>query len=110
MNKKTYEINGTKFRVKDDFTLEEAENIQQLFNGMYEDGHNSTAYIKKFLSSVLQPSDLLFDAEGFDFGKTGESVAMEVIKDFFLLRLKSAAAITDCLNGLMKEFSPPALS
>jgi hypothetical protein len=106
MNKKIYEISGAWFRMKDDFTLEEAENIQNLFNGMYEEGNNSTAYIKKFLAAVLQPVDMLLDLSGIDFGKTREPVAMDVIKDFFLLRLKSTAAITEYLDGLMKEFSP----
>lgn len=108
MLKKVYDINGNKFRLKEDFTLEESEIIQNLIQGFYEEGNNYTAGIKKFLSLVLQPDNHEANIVEFDFGPAKESAAREIIRDFFLSRLKSAAAMTDYLNSLMKEFSLPA--
>jgi hypothetical protein len=107
MLKKVYDINGNKFRLKEDFTLEESEIIQNLIQGLYEEGNNYTAGIKKFLSLVLQPDNHEVNTVEFDFGQIKESAAREIIRDFFLSRLKSAAAMTDYLNSLMKEFSLP---
>jgi hypothetical protein len=107
MLKKNYDLNGNNFRLKEDFTLEESEIIQNLIQGFYEEGNNYTSGIKKFLSLVLQPDNPEVNTVDFDFGPAKESVAREIIRDFFLSRLKSAAAMTDYLNSLMKEFSLP---
>ncbi len=113
MQRKTYLINGKKFLLKEDFTIEECEEIQKLMEQIYESGSgNSTAIysfggIKKFLSKSLSPAEEIKAGDETDFGKAAESVALEVIKDFFLRRLRLTNSTAEYFKALMKEFGTP---
>ena len=102
---KSYSIKNINFKLKTDLTLDEAEEVQELFKNLFirEDqfdggtwlvsGNFSNSEIKKFLSIALEPVELTGKTESrtideFDFGKAKESEAIEVIKDFFLHRIK----------------------
>lgn len=101
MSKKIYKIVNVDFVLKTDLTLDEAEEVQELFKNLFIQGEQaeeqtglvtgsfSNTEIKKFLSIALEP--VCTEAklyEGFDFGKAKETVVVEVIKDFFLYRIK----------------------
>jgi hypothetical protein len=102
---KTYCIDNLNFRLKADLTLDEAGDVEELFKNLFVqceqvEGQNglvtgsfSNSEIKKFLSIALEPVSSSDKQEGsfydgFDFGKAKESVAVEVIKDFFLYRIR----------------------
>jgi len=103
---KSYTINNINFKLKTDLTLDEAEEIQGLFQNLFiQEGQTagqsgsvtgsfSNSEIKKFLSIALEPVCLPDKTGGkmceeFDFGKTKESIVVEIIKDFFLHRIKN---------------------
>lgn len=105
MAKRIYNINDKNFILKTDLTLDEAEEVQELFQNLFIQegqaegqsgfvtGSFSNSEIKKFLSIALEPASPPVKAEGklyeeFDFGKANESVVVEIIKDFFLHRIK----------------------
>ena len=121
MSQKTYTISHTNFTLKSDLTLDEAEEVEQLFQNLFirEEqaaggktglitGSFSNSEIKRFLSIALEPEDRpgkrregINDA--FDFGKINESMAVEVIKDFFLLRIKKFQDFTANYAGSMRQ-------
>ena len=104
---KSYLINKINFSLKSDLTLDEAEEVQELFQNLFikseqingqsgspaglVTGSFSNAEIKRFLSIVLEPATMpgaIEEKPNIDFGRVKESVAVEVIKDFFLNRIK----------------------
>lgn len=107
MQKKTYKINDRVFYLKEDLTVEENETIRNLLNNLYSGEDNYSGGIKKFLSMVLIPADTKNSTGEIDFGQTLESVALEVIKDFFLKRMRLTAAMADYFMNLTKEFNLP---
>jgi len=111
MLKKTYQIDGVKFKLKEDLTVEESGTVQDILNDIYSAGEESrggfapAGSIKKFLSIVLQAENGKDELIGIDFGKAKESVAEEVVKDFFLKRVRLTAAATDYFRSLTKELN-----
>jgi hypothetical protein len=110
MQKKVYQIEKSKFLLKEDLTVEESEKVQKLLNTFYSAGENYVGEnmpveeIKQFLSLVLEPENSSVAENTVDFGKAKESVVLEVIKDFFLRRMRLAMNITGYFRNLMKEF------
>lgn len=110
MQKKVYQIENAKFQLKEDLTVEESEKVQKLLNAFYSAGESYVSEnmpadeIKKFLSLVLEPEKASIPETVVDFGKAKESVVLEVIKDFFLRRMRLAMNITGYFKSLMKEF------
>jgi hypothetical protein len=98
MEEKTYIIDNVKFRLKIDFTLDETDQLQEIFSKLYTPdrktiaGNFTSKEIKTFLELVLEPQDKIH--EGFSFGKAKESVQLEVFKDFFLNRIGRAGDLT----------------
>ncbi len=109
MHIKHYQIEHMKFRLKEDLTVEESEKVQLILNSFYSAGEDyvnenmQAGDIKKFLSIVIEPEEP--DSTGVvpDFGKAKESVVMEIIKDFFLRRMRLAMNMTAYFRNLMKE-------
>ena len=106
MQLKAYEIEGAKYFLKEDLTLEESEQVQKLMNTLYTAGNNPnenypSGEIRKFLALVLEQTESSI-AET-DFGKVKESIALEVIKDFFLRRMRLTLNTADYFRSLMKE-------
>jgi hypothetical protein len=114
---KTYTINKISFKLKSDITLDEAEEVQELFKNLFIQeeqldglvtGSFSNSEIKRFLSIALEatPTSDKTEAklyEGFDFGKVKESTAVEVIKDFFLCRIKNYQDFTSSYVKSIKQ-------
>ena len=121
---KHYSINNTNFTLKPDLTLDEAEEVQQLFQNLFiqeEQASGATAgqtglitgsfsntEIKRFLTIALEPESLpgkpreVINDE-IDFGKIKESTAVEIIKDFFLLRIKKFQDFTMNYSGSIRQ-------
>ncbi|MDR3625271.1 MAG: hypothetical protein P4L45_00475 [Ignavibacteriaceae bacterium] len=115
---KYYLISDIKFRLKTDLTLDEAEEVQELFKNLFLQGGQAdeqsglvtgtftNAEIKKFLSIALEPTDVSNNAgkkfiEEFDFGRAKETVAIEIIRDFFLHRIKKYQDFTlSCADSI----------
>jgi hypothetical protein len=117
---KSYLINGVNFKLKTDLTLDEAEEVQELFKNLFiQDGQTgeqsgqvtgtfTNTEIKKFLSIALEPDGSYNKTrdkftEEFDFGKAKETVAIEIIKDFFLHRIKKYQDFTLSCGELIKQ-------
>jgi hypothetical protein len=114
---KTYTINKINFKLKSDLTLDEAEEVQELFKNLFIQeeqtgglvtGSFSNSEIKRFLSIVLEPASNkdkteVKQYEEFDFGKVKESTAVEVIKDFFLYRIKKYQDFTNSYAESIKQ-------
>lgn len=114
MQRKTYTIGSDVFYLKDDLTVEESESVQELIDGLYEQEQNnrsgsiSRCGIKKFLALVLEPAGCSRLQNETDFGKAKESVVLDVIKDFFLRRMRLTVSITDYFRSLTRgENAPP---
>lgn len=109
MQKKMYQIDEAQYRLKEDLTVEESETVQELLDGFYTAGENCRngiiphQGIRKFLSLVLEPENAGRGVSESDFGKARESVVLEVIKDFFLRRMRLTAAMADYFRNLMQE-------
>lgn len=115
---KYYLISDIKFRLKTDLTLDEAEEVQELFKSLFLQGGQAdeqsglvtgtftNAEIKKFLSIALEPVDVPNNAgekfiEEFGFGRVKETVAIEIIRDFFLHRIKKYQDFTlSCADSI----------
>lgn len=99
-----YEIAGIKFNLKTDLELDESIEISNLMKKLYSESSNtitgefSGEEMKRFLWIVLEPCGNKPLLENFTFGKTKESVQLEVFKDFFLDRVKKA-------NSLAEDFA-----
>jgi len=121
---KHYSIKNKNFTLKSDLTLDEAEEVQQLFQNLFIQeeqaaditsgqtglitGSFSNSEIKRFLSIALEPECIPGKSredinDEFDFGKIKESTAVEVIKDFFLLRIKKFQDFTLNYAGSMRQ-------
>jgi len=121
MQTKTYTINNVNFRLKTDLTLDEAEQVQGLFNNLFiRDGQSvdeegmvggsfTNSEIKKFLSIALEPAVIPANSckqviEEFDFGSAKESVVIEIIRDFFLYRIKKFQDFTlSCAESIKQH-------
>jgi hypothetical protein len=116
MQKKIYQIEEAKYHLKEDLTVEESETLQELLDGFYTAGENCQngiiphTGIRRFLSLVLEPEDSQKQVNESDFGKARESVVLEVIKDFFLRRMRLTAAMAEYFRSLMKEGTMPPVS
>lgn len=89
-----YKINKKTFGLKD-LTLDESDEVNLILNGSTELDNKST---KTFLKIVLEPTP-----NDEDLTKCTESVALEVLKDFFSLRLKRGKNMTDYFKSLLKD-------
>jgi hypothetical protein len=113
MQKKVYQIEEDRYHLKEDLTVEESETVQELLDGFYaageecRDGVVPRGGIRKFLSLVLECDNKEKEVNEADFGKARESVVLEVIKDFFLRRMRLTAAMTDYLRSLIQEQTLP---
>jgi hypothetical protein len=131
MINKSYTINNKNFKLKTDLTLDEAEEVQELFKNLFisdeqasgqeyradgmsgvVSGSFSNTEIKRFLSLTLEPQypNTGPGSKGFgefDYGKVKESVAIEVIKDFFLHRIKKYQDFTQsCAESMKLQLRP----
>ena len=120
MMQKSYSINNANFKLKQDLTLDESEEVQELFQNLFirenqtkgqqvlVTGSLSNSEVKKILSIVLEPvSQPGGPGENkcreFDFGMTKESVVVEIIKDFFLNRIMKYQNFTASCTESIKQ-------
>lgn len=111
MQKKIYKINENNFSLKEDLTVEESEEVQELLNDFYSSGENGIiphGGIRRFLSLVLCAENNDEQTLLADFGKAKESVVLEVIKDFFLRRMRLTASMADYFRNLAQEQNLPS--
>jgi hypothetical protein len=111
MENKTYTIDNTKFILKTDLTLDEGEEVQELFSGLFAQDNTISGNfkMKRFLELVLEPAEGNLP-DNFNFGKTKESVQMEVFKDFFLSRVTKGMRITKDFAELIADQQKPSKS
>jgi hypothetical protein len=114
MENKTYTIDNTKFILKTDLTLDEGEEVQELLSGLFTQdntikGTFTGKQMKRFLELVLEPAEGNLP-DNFNFGKTKESVQMEVFKDFFLSRVTKGMRITKDFAELIADQQKPSKS
>lgn len=107
---KIYKIGHNEFRLKTDLTLDESERIQEVIKNIYTPdgktfaGNITGSEIKLFLSLSLEQiiapgTKSNSDNSNIDFGKATESVVAEILKDFFLNRLKRFQVFTNYYEG-----------
>lgn len=106
MQKKIYTVDGVGFSLKEDLTLEENEEVRRLIGGFYS-GSGGRGAMEKFLAMVLESGDKKFIPGKFNFGRAKESVVTEIVKDFFLRRMKSASVTALYFENLTKEYAQP---
>ncbi len=97
---KTYLIADKKFSIKD-LTLKESKEINKLLNldGVTDNmavNFDNEENIKKFLAIVLIDENGRQESPGF-FDNAIEKTVLEVVKDFFLIRINQAKDIQNFL-------------
>jgi hypothetical protein len=111
---KTYTIDNHKFILNTDLTLDEGEEVQKFMSKLFAQdkttiaGSYTSDEIKRFFEIVLTPIGEL--PKDFSFGKTKESVQMEVFKDFFLSRVTKGMRITKDFAELIADQQKPSKS
>lgn len=88
--KKKYIINKHQFTLKEDYTLDDLDEVQGILRDMSATdnvitGKVSNKELKRFLELVTEPIGKLPD--NFNYNAS-EKAAMEVFKDFFLSRIE----------------------
>lgn len=97
---KTYTIDGKEFTLKD-LTLDEADEVNKLINTVNGGAEISNKNSKRFLQIVLAPVEP--DTKGIDFGKCTETVALEVMKDFFSAKIASGESLKNFFKTLIAK-------
>jgi hypothetical protein len=111
---KTYTIDKYKFTLNTDLTLDEGEEVQKFMSKLFAQdqmtiaGSYTSEEIRRFFEIVLTPIGEL--PKDFSFGKTKESVQMEVFKDFFLHRVNLGKSIVKGLSELTEQQPKPSES
>lgn len=86
-----YQIDNHKFTLKQNYTLNELDKLNNIFSKVNVHGNNiiqtaiTNADLKDFLSTVLLRVDT--SESETDYGKADEMTIMEIMKDFFLSRI-----------------------
>ena len=101
---KTYEIDGKGFRLKD-LTLDEADEVNKIISLEGKELAVSNDDSKRFLQLVLEP--LNGDTGAVDFGKCTERTALEVLKDFFSVKIESGRSLKEFFKTLAQEPTRP---
>lgn len=102
MSERIYPIDGIEFVKRTDFTLDESEEIGNLLSVTMSGNNllgNFNGNFKKFLSMVLVRKDGKPVEDISIFGKMLERTAMEIFKDFFFGKLKSANDMASSLSS-----------
>ncbi len=103
-NSKIYIISGVGFELNTDLDLDEAEDVQKFFghtslnNGSINLGNYKKEEVIRLYSIILKPKSGNLP-ENFSFSKIKESIQIEVIKDFFLSRIKKIISLQNSLSG-----------
>lgn len=96
---KTYTIAGKEFTLKD-LTLDEADEVNKLITTVNGGAEISNKNSKRFLQIVLAPVE---DGTSVDFGKCTETVALEVMKDFFSAKIASGESLKNFFTSLIAK-------
>ncbi len=102
-NKKIYLAGDVECSFKK-LSLDEADQVSALIGSAVNEKEAvfNNDQTKKFLSFVLEP----VNGDAFDPGKMDEDTAVEVFKDFFLMRIKRGSDIAKSFGTLAKEVKP----
>ncbi len=92
-----YKVNKKTFALKD-LTLDESDEVNKILNSSNTGVELDNKSTKSFLQIVLDPTP-----SEQDLAHCTESVALEVLKDFFSLRLKRGKNMTDYFKNLLKD-------
>ncbi len=107
----TFKIINTKFRLKEDLDLDEADEAGKLLNLFFSPATTTViaqakaADIKRFLSIVLEPADGAVIPADFNFGKIKEDEAVKVFLYFFLSRMKKGSNISKESAELIEQLT-----
>ncbi len=92
-----YKFNKKTFMLKD-LTLDESDEVNNILKGSNAGVELDNKATKAFLRIVLEPTP-----NDDDLSKCTETIALEVLKDFFSLRLKRGKNMTDYFKSLLKD-------
>jgi hypothetical protein len=104
---KIYVIDDKQLTLRD-LTLDELDRANALLSKLNASGNEITGQftneeLKELLSVILEP---VTPGAVVDFGKTKESISVQVIGDFFLTRIQSKLSTQKSFVNLMKKAKP----